>query len=120
VTDSDIRFYFDLCPFAWITSRWVRMVAAQRDYAVEWRFISLRMINSGIDYDSHFPAGYATTFGKPVAPDRMTRLFRALVAGSGLPPVTLHGLRHGVATLAQRRGVASDATFRRSREETTP
>jgi hypothetical protein len=59
MTDADIHFYFDpVCPFAWITSKWVRMVAAQRDYAVDWRFISLRMINSGIDYDSHFPAGY--------------------------------------------------------------
>jgi len=59
MTDTDIRFYFDpVCPFAWMTSKWVRMVAAQRDYAVDWRFISLRMINSGIDYGSHFPAGY--------------------------------------------------------------
>ncbi len=59
MTDADIRFYFDpVCPFAWITSKWVRIVAAQRDYAVDWRFISLRMINSGIDYDSHFPADY--------------------------------------------------------------
>jgi hypothetical protein len=33
-------------------------VAAQREYAVDWRFISLRMINSEIDYDSHFPVGY--------------------------------------------------------------
>jgi hypothetical protein len=59
VTDTDIHFYFDpVCPFAWLTSKWVRMVAAQRHYAVDWRFISLRMINSGIDYDSHFPADY--------------------------------------------------------------
>jgi hypothetical protein len=59
MTDADIRFYFDpVCPFAWMTSKWVRMVAAQRDYSVDWRFISLRMINSQIDYDSHFPAGY--------------------------------------------------------------
>ena len=59
MTDADIRFYFDpVCPFAWMTSKWVRMVAAQRDYAVDWRFISLRLINSGIDYGSHFPAGY--------------------------------------------------------------
>jgi hypothetical protein len=59
MTAADVRFYFDpVCPFAWITSKWVRMVAAQRDYAVDWRFISLRMINSGIDYDTHFPAGY--------------------------------------------------------------
>jgi hypothetical protein len=34
------------------------MVAAQRDYTVDWRFISLRLINTGIDYDSDFPAGY--------------------------------------------------------------
>jgi integrase len=43
---------------------------------------------------------FVTRTGKPVAPDRMTRLFAKLVAASGLPPVTLHGLRHGAATLA--------------------
>ena len=59
MTDADVRFYFDpVCPFAWMTSKWVRMVAAQRDYAVDWRFISLRLINSHLDYGSHFPAGY--------------------------------------------------------------
>jgi hypothetical protein len=59
MAEADVRFYFDpVCPFAWMTSKWVRMVAAQRDYAVDWRFISLRLINSGIDYDRHFPAGY--------------------------------------------------------------
>ena len=34
----------------------------------------------------------------------MTRLFATLVAASGLPPVTLHGLRHGAATLALAAG----------------
>ena len=34
------------------------MVAAQRDYTVDWRFISLRLISAGIAYNSHFPAGY--------------------------------------------------------------
>jgi 2-hydroxychromene-2-carboxylate isomerase len=59
MTDADINFYFDpVCPFAWMTSKWVRMVAAQRDYTVDWRFISLRLINSGVDYDSRFPVGY--------------------------------------------------------------
>jgi hypothetical protein len=24
---------------------------------VDWRFISLRILNAGVDYDSHFPAG---------------------------------------------------------------
>jgi hypothetical protein len=56
---ADLDFYFDpVCPFAWMTSKWVRMVAEQRDYAVDWRFISLRIINAHIDYDAHFPAGY--------------------------------------------------------------
>ncbi|MDV3129457.1 hypothetical protein M1247_31440 [Mycobacterium sp. 21AC1] len=41
-----------------MTSKWVRMVVEQRDYTVDWRFISLRMINAHIDYDTHFPAGY--------------------------------------------------------------
>lgn len=56
---ADLHFYFDpICPFAWMTSRWVRQVAGQRDYDVEWRFISLRMVNAEIDYATHFPAGY--------------------------------------------------------------
>jgi hypothetical protein len=59
MTEADIHYYFDpVCPFAWMTSKWVRMVAARRDYTVDWRFISLRLINANIDYDSHFPAGY--------------------------------------------------------------
>jgi hypothetical protein len=59
MTEADVHFYFDpVCPFAWMTSKWVRIVAERREYAVDWRFISLRLINAGIDYDSHFPAGY--------------------------------------------------------------
>jgi integrase len=47
-------------------------------------------------------AGYvfATLAGRPVGPDRLTRRFRKLVTALGLPPVTLHGLRHGAATVA--------------------
>ena len=57
--DADIHFYFDpVCPFAWMTSKWVRMVQAQRDYTVDWRFISLRLINAHVDYDAHFPPEY--------------------------------------------------------------
>jgi hypothetical protein len=41
-----------------MTSKWVRQVAAQRDHAVDRRFIALRMPNADIDYDSRFPAGY--------------------------------------------------------------
>lgn len=56
---SDLRFYFDpVCPFCWLTSKWIRMVQAERDLSVDWRFISLRLINEHIDYDAHFPPEY--------------------------------------------------------------
>jgi 2-hydroxychromene-2-carboxylate isomerase len=59
MADADLHFYFDpVCPFAWMTSKWVRQVAARRDYAVDWRFISLRLLNAHIDYGAHFPPDY--------------------------------------------------------------
>jgi 2-hydroxychromene-2-carboxylate isomerase len=59
MSDADLRFYFDpVCQFAWMTSTWVRQVMAARAYSVEWRFISLRLINSHIDYEAHFPPEY--------------------------------------------------------------
>ena len=59
MTDFDLRFYFDpVCPFAWMTSKWVRLVMERSDYTVDWRFISLRMLNATVDYDTHFPPEY--------------------------------------------------------------
>jgi hypothetical protein len=59
MADADVHFYFDpVCPFAWLTSRWVRLVMARREYTVDWRFISLRMVNGTVDYDAQFPPGY--------------------------------------------------------------
>jgi hypothetical protein len=56
---ADVRFWFDpVCPFAWMTSKWLRLVAEQRGDTVEWRLISLRLINKDVDYDSHFPPEY--------------------------------------------------------------
>ncbi|WP_241479768.1 tyrosine-type recombinase/integrase [Nocardiopsis lucentensis] len=43
--------------------------------------------------------------GGPLAPERLSRLFRMLNTESGLPPVRLHDLRHGAATLALAAGV---------------
>jgi hypothetical protein len=39
------------------------------------------------------------------APDRLTRPFKTLSAEAGLPPVRLHDLRHGAASLALAAGV---------------
>jgi integrase len=67
-------------------------------------------------------SGYVFTGlnGNPMAPDRLTRMFKTLAAQGGLPPVRLHDLRHGAATLAQMGRVASDASFRRIRERLLP
>lgn len=58
--DADIHFYFDpVCPFCWMTSKWVRTVQRQRGYTIDWRFISLRLVNAHVDYDAQFPPEYA-------------------------------------------------------------
>jgi hypothetical protein len=55
---SDLDFFFDpVCPWAWITSRWVSEVQQLRAYDVQWKFISLKMLNKDLDY-SKMPAGY--------------------------------------------------------------
>jgi hypothetical protein len=47
---------------------------------------------------------FTTPDGVPLHPDWLTRRFRRLVSDSGLPPVRLHDLRHGAATLAHAAG----------------
>ena len=51
-------FWDPICPFAWVTSRWVRMVADAEDHTVTWRFICLRLLNEGRDYEADFPPDY--------------------------------------------------------------
>jgi len=51
---ADLDFYFDpVCPWAWITSRWVTNVQQLRNYEVSWKFISLRMVNAERGYAGH-------------------------------------------------------------------
>ncbi len=47
---------------------------------------------------------FTTATGEALHPDYLTRRFHRLVVDSGLPPVRLHDLRHGAATLAQAAG----------------
>jgi len=53
------------------------------------------------------PSGYVFTAldGGPLSPDYLTATFTHLVRASGLPPVRLHDLRHGAASLALAAGV---------------
>jgi hypothetical protein len=70
-----VEFFWDpICPFAWITSRWLVQVIEPRQLDVEWRFLSLRVLNAGKDYDRDFPDGY------PVLHDRGLRMLRVAAA----------------------------------------
>ncbi len=73
--DADIEFFWDpICPFAWLTSRWVTDVARQRDYEVDWRLICLSILNEESDYDD-FPEGYRDLHNKG---RRMLRVAQAV------------------------------------------
>jgi hypothetical protein len=53
---ADLEFFFDpVCPWAWITSRWVSEVQMLRRYEVNWRFICLKMINEERTSDWYTP-----------------------------------------------------------------
>ncbi len=81
----DIEFFWDpVCPFAWITSRWVVKVAEQSDYSVDWRFISLRLLNKHKDYATEFPPEYE--FGH-TAGLRMLRVAAAVRDELGREPL---------------------------------
>ena len=62
-TTSDLEFFFDpICPFAWVTSRWVVEVSELRGVTVEWKFIALAIVNEETDY-SKFPPAYPALHG---------------------------------------------------------
>ena len=56
---ADVEFFFDpVCPWAWITSRWMVEVGEQRHLDIDWRFICLRFVNAHRDYETEFRPGY--------------------------------------------------------------
>ena len=47
-----LEFFFDpICPFCWVTSRWVVAVQRERDLEVTWRPLSLAILNEEISYE---------------------------------------------------------------------
>ncbi|MDH6237413.1 DsbA family protein [Cryobacterium sp. CG_9.6] len=56
MSDS-VKFWFDpSCPWAWMTSRWVDEVARLREFDVEWRVMSLAVLNENNDVSDEYRA----------------------------------------------------------------
>ena len=60
----DARFWFDpMCPWAWITSRWMHEVIGMRDVQVTWKVMSLAILNEGREVPAQYAEAMAAAWG---------------------------------------------------------
>ncbi|KAB1646729.1 DsbA family protein [Pseudoclavibacter endophyticus] len=58
-----VDFWFDpVCPWAWMTSRWIDEVARHRDIDVTWHIMSLAILNENNDMDEAHRASHKAGF----------------------------------------------------------
>ena len=63
---TEVEFWFDpMCPWAWITSRWVHEVSGVRELDVTWSVMSLAVLNEGNDIPPEYAEAMAAAW-KPV------------------------------------------------------
>jgi predicted DsbA family dithiol-disulfide isomerase len=59
-TQDVVDFYWDaVCPWCWITSRWMEDVGRQKSIQVNWKFFSLKKINEGREIPERFRTSHA-------------------------------------------------------------
>ncbi|SIL55521.1 DsbA family protein [Rothia sp. ND6WE1A] len=85
---SKIDFWFDpICPWCWMTSRWIKDVEKVRDVEVQWHPFSLAVLNEGRDlpesYQKHMdeawgPVRVATAVSERYGQTEVDALYTAL------------------------------------------
>ena len=82
---TDVEFFWDpMCPWAWLTSRWVVEVSKQTGLSVNWRFICLRLLNEHKNYDTDFPERYIAGHGSGL---KLLRVAAAIRDQEGIEPM---------------------------------
>lgn len=84
---TPVKFWFDVtCPFAWVTSRWIKEVEKVRDIEVEFIPMSLAVLNDGRELDATYTEkmkaawGPARVFAKVATeqPDKVDELYTTM------------------------------------------